>query len=101
MADFGGDKAASGLEVAVPMPKEVSRVHCELPRDLKPPGSQSWDWQERGRRLLWKFRRVQGGSEHTLKVCTHAHARQKGPYMQRPSCLCARRMLPVSLPACA
>ena len=47
---------------------QVSRVHCELPRDLKPPGSQSWDWQERARKLLWKFRRVQGGSEHTLRV---------------------------------
>lgn len=68
VAEFGADKAASGLEVAVPMPSQVQRVHAELPRDLRPPGAQTWDWQERARRLVWKFRRVQGGSDSSLKV---------------------------------
>lgn len=68
VAEFGADRAASGLEVSVPMPAQVARVHAELPRDLKPPGSQSWDWQERARRLVWKFRRVQGGSDSSLRV---------------------------------
>lgn len=31
--EFGADKAASGLEVVVPMPREVQRVHCD---NLKP-----------------------------------------------------------------
>ncbi|BDA40565.1 AP-4 complex subunit mu-1 [Coccomyxa sp. Obi] len=67
--DFGGDKAASGLEVVVPMPREVARVHCELGRDAKSGAAgQTWDWQERARRLVWKFKRVQGGLEHTLRV---------------------------------
>ncbi len=67
--DFSGDKAASGLEVVVPMPREVARVHCELGRDAKAgAGGQSWDWQERARRLVWKFKRVPGGVEHTLRV---------------------------------
>lgn len=67
--DFGGDKAASGLEVVVPMPREVARVHCELGRDAKSgAATQSWDWQEKARRLVWKFKRVQGGVEHSLRV---------------------------------
>lgn len=67
--DFSGDKAASGLEVVVPMPREVARVHCELGRDAKSGAAgQTWDWQERARRLVWKFKRVQGGLEHTLRV---------------------------------
>ena len=35
---------------------------------VKPTASQSWDWQEKARRLVWKFKRVQGNSEHMLKV---------------------------------
>ena len=31
--EFGSDKAASGLEVVVPMPREVQRVSCD---NLKP-----------------------------------------------------------------
>ena len=30
VATFGADKAASGLEVAVPMPKEVRRLNCNF-----------------------------------------------------------------------
>ena len=67
-AEFGADKAASGLEVVVPMPREVQRVSCSYDREPKPAGSQSWDWQERSRRLVWKFKRVPGGSDHTLQV---------------------------------
>jgi hypothetical protein len=31
-------------------------------------GPASWDWQERAHKLVWKFKRVQGGTDHTLKV---------------------------------
>lgn len=73
------DKAASGLEVEVPTPRYVQRVHC----DLEPgPGSgsgpaaakaaaatgQSWDFSERSHVLKWKFRRCGGGSEWVLRA---------------------------------
>lgn len=66
--DFSAEKAASGLEVVVPMPREVQRVHCDLVSDLKPAGAQSWDWQEKSRKLVWKFKRVQGGTDQILRV---------------------------------
>ena len=31
-------------------------------------GPASWDWQERAHKLVWKFKRVQGGADITLKV---------------------------------
>ena len=31
-------------------------------------GPASWDWQERAHKLVWKFKRVQGGTDITLKV---------------------------------
>ena len=31
-------------------------------------GPASWDWQERAHKLVWKFKRVQGGTDLTLKV---------------------------------
>ncbi|KAK9810642.1 hypothetical protein WJX73_006618 [Symbiochloris irregularis] len=67
-AEFADSKAAAGLEVVCPLPHEVSRLSCEHHTEVKPSGSQSWDWQERARRLVWKFKRVQGGTEHVLKV---------------------------------
>ena len=114
-AEYSESKAASGLEVVVPMPPEVSRLACDhatevgalsmpfplslcsmaaavaacheqgvvcmilchfqgrghhwlLRLQVKPSGSQSWDWQEKARRLVWKFKRVQGNTEHMLKV---------------------------------
>lgn len=69
-ADFAADKAASGLEMVIPFPKDVQRVSCELDKESKPAGLQTWDWQEKARRLVWKFKKVQGGSEHTLRVRT-------------------------------
>jgi hypothetical protein len=67
-ADFASDKAASGLEMVIPFPKEVQRVSCDFDKEPKPAGTQTWDWQEKARRLVWKFKKVQGGSEHTLRV---------------------------------
>lgn len=68
-ADFGGDKAAAGLEVVVPMPREVQRVSCEYEQDVQPIGNQSWDWQEKQHRLVWKHKKVKGSTEWTLRVC--------------------------------
>lgn len=69
-AEFGADKATGELEVVVPMPNEVLRVSCSYDRPLKPADAQSWDWQEKAHRLIWKFKKgfPQGNAEHTLKV---------------------------------
>ncbi|CAK0735756.1 hypothetical protein CVIRNUC_000634 [Coccomyxa viridis] len=66
--EFGSDKAASGLEVVVPMPREVQRVSCDNLKPSQTLGPASWDWQERAHKLVWKFKRVQGGADITLKV---------------------------------
>jgi hypothetical protein len=73
-AEFANDKAANGLEMVIPFPKEVQRVSCDIDKEAKPAGVQTWDWQEKARRLVWKFKKVQGGSEHTLRVRFPAHS---------------------------
>lgn len=70
-ADFGSDKAAAGLEVVVPMPREVQRVSCEYEQDVQPIGNQTWDWQEKQHRLVWKHKKVKGSTEWTLRVSPH------------------------------
>ena len=83
-ADFLAEKAASGLELSIAFPKEAARMTCEYEREPKPSGSQSWDWQERLHRLTWKLKRVQGGSDHALKVtATTKHA---NPWSSLKSC---------------
>ena len=67
-AEYAADKAASGMDITVPMPAEVQRVSCDYGAPPKPASSQSWDWNERMHRLIWRFKRLPGGSEHTLKV---------------------------------
>jgi hypothetical protein len=69
-------------QVVVPMPAAVERVSCSYPAEPQPRGSQTWDWQEKQRRLVWKFKKVPGGSEHTLQVqalsCLAAIGHQAG-----------------------
>ena len=67
-AEYDASKAASGLEVVLPMPRSVLRVSCMYDSEPKPAGSQSWDWQEKQRRLVWKFKKVPGATEYTLRV---------------------------------
>lgn len=55
-------------QVVVPMPSVVQRVSCSYQAEPTPRGSQTWDWQEKQRRLVWKFKKVPGGTEHTLQV---------------------------------
>ena len=78
-AEYDNAKAASGLEVVIPMPRAVQRVSCMFATEPRPAGSQSWDWQEKQRRLVWKFKKVPGATEHTLRV---RHASRK--YARRP-----------------
>ena len=56
------------------MPKEVQRVSCEYEQDVQPIGNQTWDWQEKQHRLVWKHKKVKGSTEWTLRVCCSACA---------------------------
>lgn len=67
-AEYESTKAASGLEVVLPMPRSVQRVSCMYDTEPKPAGSQAWDWQEKQRRLVWKFKKVPGATEYSLRV---------------------------------
>jgi AP-4 complex subunit mu-1 len=67
-AEYSPDKASSGLEVVVPMPREIQRVSCEYETEVRPPGNQTWDWQEKQHKLVWRHKKVQGGTEHILRV---------------------------------
>ena len=39
------------------------------PVHAKPAGNQTWDWQEKAGKLVWRFKRLPAGAEATLKVC--------------------------------
>eukprot|EP00798_Chlamydomonas_sp_ICE-L_P015170 gene15170-21242_t len=67
------NKAASALEVEIPTPKYVQRVHCDLDDRLPKPGggtpmTQSWDYSEKGHLLKWKFKKIGGGQDFTLRA---------------------------------
>ena len=55
---------ANGLEVELPMPKSVERVNCEVGRKV----GQMWDWNDKTRKLLWRFKTMRGGEDGVLKV---------------------------------
>ncbi|KAF8070972.1 AP4M [Scenedesmus sp. PABB004] len=66
-ADIPPDKAASGLEVEVPLPSCVSRVHCEV----EPPGSaclQGWEFNEKSHLLKWRFKKLPGGTDLSMRA---------------------------------
>ena len=48
----------------------MQRVSCDPdPVHAKPAGNQTWDWQEKAGKLVWRFKRLPAGAEATLKVC--------------------------------
>jgi hypothetical protein len=57
--DVPADKAASGLEVELPLPGHVARVHCEVDA----PGSAAlagWEFSDETHMLRWRFKKVSG-----------------------------------------
>lgn len=65
-ADIPLDKAASGLEVEIPLPAHVTRVHCEV----DPPGAaalQGWEYNEKTHMLKYRFKKVVGGSDINMR----------------------------------
>eukprot|EP00955_Chlamydomonas_euryale_P110866 366026-Chlamydomonas_euryale.AAC.13 len=59
------DKSASALEVDVPMPRYVQRVHCDARMGGGPDVSE---FLERTRTLTWRFKRCGGGQEFCLRA---------------------------------
>lgn len=95
-AQVPSDKAASGMEVEIPTPRYVQRVHCDLDTSGGAGGPagggagaggltgragraaaaaaaagaalQAWDYNEKTHLLRWKFKKCPGGSEWTLRA---------------------------------
>ncbi|KAI7838129.1 hypothetical protein COHA_008060 [Chlorella ohadii] len=76
LAEYPATKTATGVEITVPLPRSVQRVHCETdaPNEAKLlalPGKgafeQSAEWRERDRKLVWSLKNLKGGREHTLR----------------------------------
>ena len=48
---------------------QVQRVSCDPdPAHAKPAGNQTWDWQEKAGKLVWRFKRLPAGADATLRV---------------------------------
>jgi AP-4 complex subunit mu-1 len=64
------DKSATGLEIEVPTPRYVQRIHCDLEEGSRSASasSQSWDYSEKTHLLKWKFKKCQGGCEYQLRA---------------------------------
>lgn len=86
-AEYNASKTATNVEVTVPLPASVQRVHCETDGDggggggsdaaallaaLPVPGKasfgQSAEWNPRERRLVWTLRNVRGGRELLMRA---------------------------------
>ncbi|KAL4857960.1 AP-4 complex subunit mu [Chlorella vulgaris] len=80
LAEYPASKTASGVEVTVPLPRSVQRVHCETGEQCNAPNEskllalpgrgvfeQSAEWRERERKLVWSIKNLRGGQEHTLR----------------------------------
>ena len=77
-ADYDPSQTATGVEVTVPLPPGVQRVHFQphaapdasllaaLP-GARGAFEQSAEWSERSRRVTWALRNLRGGREHTLR----------------------------------
>lgn len=78
--EFEPSKTASGVELTVPLPRSVQRVHCETDTPqgessllssipgAKATFEQRADWSERDRRLTWSLKNLKGGKEHVLRA---------------------------------
>ncbi len=82
-AEYESSKTASGVEVTIPLPPSVQRVHCEtdsapgegnsllgnaLPLAMKGLFGQQAEWDAREHRLIWSLKNLKGGKEHVLRV---------------------------------
>ncbi|CAL5189496.1 unnamed protein product [Lathyrus oleraceus] len=64
-AEFASSITANTIKVQMPLPKYTTRVSFELE-----PGStgQTTDFREANKKLEWSLKKINGGSEHTLRA---------------------------------
>ncbi|RMZ52889.1 hypothetical protein APUTEX25_001008 [Auxenochlorella protothecoides] len=75
-AEFPPSKTATGVELRLPLPRSVQRVHVETdgarPATLGLPSkthfAQGAEWVERDRVLVWNLKHLRGSQEHTLRA---------------------------------
>ena len=78
-AEYEASKIASGVEITVPLPRSVQRVHCEtdtpsgegsllgsLP--VKGVFTQMAEWNAQDHRLVWSLKNLKGGREYVLRT---------------------------------
>ena len=65
-ADMPADKAASGLEVELPLPRCVQRVHCSA--DPRYAQLVAGEYNEKTHVLRWRFKKLPGGSDVALSA---------------------------------
>ena len=85
-AEYESSKTATGVEVTIPLPSSVERVHCDT--DSSSGGStapgidasilsalpgrggfqQRAEWYGKERRLIWSMRNLRGGKEYMLRA---------------------------------
>lgn len=80
-AEYESTKTATGIEVTIPLPGAVERVHCDVDSAAgdgsstllasipgKASFSQHAEWKEREKKVVWSLKHLRGGKEHVLKV---------------------------------
>mmetsp|Transcript_36411 Transcript_36411/g.91475 ORF Transcript_36411/g.91475 Transcript_36411/m.91475 type:complete len:449 (+) Transcript_36411:652-1998(+) len=67
-AEFPADKKASTLQVKIPMPQYASKVHFDLDASTKGCKSQTAEFQEKDKAVLWDMKDLVGGTERMLQM---------------------------------
>ena len=66
-ADFPAKHTCTGLVVKFPVPKGCLSANASLEANL-PPGTQHAAYNATERQVVWQFKKVKGGAEHTLSI---------------------------------
>jgi hypothetical protein len=80
-----------------PTPRYVQRVHCDI--DAKAAATQSTDFSERSHVLKWRFKRINGGQEATLRARLTLE-RPYGPQLRTEVGVCAAGVSTVPAVVC-
>lgn len=66
--DMTRNLASSGLEVELPLPRSVQRLHADIEQKGPGPTLQSYEFSDKNQTLRWRFKRITGGSDASLRV---------------------------------
>eukprot|EP00330_Aristerostoma_sp_ATCC50986_P012721 CAMPEP_0114576098 /NCGR_PEP_ID=MMETSP0125-20121206/887_1 /TAXON_ID=485358 ORGANISM="Aristerostoma sp., Strain ATCC 50986" /NCGR_SAMPLE_ID=MMETSP0125 /ASSEMBLY_ACC=CAM_ASM_000245 /LENGTH=237 /DNA_ID=CAMNT_0001764327 /DNA_START=617 /DNA_END=1328 /DNA_ORIENTATION=- len=64
-ATFPKENSANGIVIKCPIPTQVSTVHTELTKGVT---GQEAEYSQSGNIVVWKIKKMQGGSEQSLKI---------------------------------